>query len=250
MKLRPLFLGLACGASFLVAPFACGFLFPSLHEIASAWAQSSTPNPQQLNDVLDQLDRAAANFRNVQADFVWDQYQKVVNETDTQKGTIYFRRAGRHVDMAADINEPDKKYVLFTDSKIQLYQPKIDQVTEYNTGKNQAEFESFLVLGFGGGGHEMLKSFDATFAGHAKIGDTDTEVLDLVPKSVKVRNTFAHITLWIDPSLGISIQQKFFEPGDGDYRLAKYSDIRLNQKIPDDKFKLKTTAKTKIVSQG
>ena len=43
------------------------------------------------------------------------------------------------------------------------------------------------------------------------------------------------------------MQQQMFFPG-GDYRLAKYSDIQLNQKLPENAFKLKTTPKTKIVS--
>jgi outer membrane lipoprotein-sorting protein len=75
----------------------------------------------------------------------------------------------------------------------------------------------------------------------------ETAKLDLVPKSDKLRNTFSHIVLWIDPARGISVQQQFFEPS-GDFRLAKYSDIQLNQKIPDQVFRLKTTSKTKVVS--
>jgi hypothetical protein len=43
------------------------------------------------------------------------------------------------------------------------------------------------------------------------------------------------------------VQQQFFEPS-GDYRLAKYSDLKLNQKIPDTAFKLKTTSDTKFMS--
>jgi hypothetical protein len=35
---------------------------------------------------------------------------------------------------------------------------------------------------------------------------------------------------------------------DGDYRLAKYSDIQLGQKIPAKVFQLKTSGKTKIVT--
>jgi outer membrane lipoprotein-sorting protein len=53
--------------------------------------------------------------------------------------------------------------------------------------------------------------------------------------------------LWIDPARGVSVQQQFFEPT-GNYRLAKYSDIQINQKLPDNAFKLKTTAKTKFIS--
>lgn len=194
------------------------------------------------------MDQTAANFRTTQAAFVWDQYQKVVDETDTQKGTVYFRRAGNEIQMAADISDPTSpKYVLFTDSKVEFYQPKIDQVTRWNTGKDRTAFESFLVLGFGGSGRDMLKSFEVSYIGPEKVDGIDTDKLELVPKSQKVRNTFDHIWLWIDPSRGVSVQQQLFAPS-GDYRLAKYSDIQLNQKIPDAAFKLKTTGKTKFVS--
>jgi outer membrane lipoprotein-sorting protein len=214
----------------------------------SAWAQQpAQAQSTGLEQVLDQMDKTAANFRTTEASFVWEQYQKVVDETDTQKGKVYFRRVGNETQMAADITEPEKKYVLFTDSKLQVYQPKIDQVTSYNTGKNRAEFESFLVLGFGGGGHEMQKSFEVKYLGTEKLDGIDAAKLDLVPKSQKIRNNFQHIILWIDPARGVSAQQQFFEPS-GDYRLAKYSDIQLNQKIPDTVFKLKTTTKTKVVS--
>jgi outer membrane lipoprotein-sorting protein len=178
---------------------------------------------------------------------VWDQYQKVVDEIDTQKGKVYFRRVNNQIQMAADIAAPDQKYVLFTDSKVQVYQPRIDQVTVYNAAKNRAAFESFLVLGFGGGGHELLKSFDVKYLGTDKVDGIEAAKLELIPKSQKVRNMFDHIILWIDPARGISVQQQLFEPS-GDYRLAKYSDIRMNQKIPDSVFKLKTTGRTKFLS--
>jgi outer membrane lipoprotein-sorting protein len=137
--------------------------------------------------------------------------------------------------------------VLFTDSKIEVYQPKIDQVTRYNTGKDRATVEGFLVLGFGGSGREMLKSFAVKYIGPEKVDGVDTAKLELVPKSQKGRNTFDHIWLWFDASRGVSVRQQLFEPS-GDYRLAKYSDIQLNQKIPEAAFKLKITNKTKFVS--
>lgn len=201
-----------------------------------------------LQQVLQQMDRAAANFHTTQTNFVWTQYTKIVDETDVQKGTVYFRRSGSQVEMAADISDPEPpKYVLFTDSKVQVYQTRIDQVTEYNAGKDRAAFESFLVLGFGGSGKDMLKSFDVSYSGAEKVDGIDTAKIVLVPKSEKVRNTFDHIWLWIDPARGVSLRQQLFAPG-GDYRLATYSDIRLNEKIPDSAFKLKTTNKTKFLS--
>jgi len=201
---------------------------------------------QDLETALNSMDKAAANFHNAQADFVADQYQKVVDDHDFQKGTIYFRKQGDSVEMAADFTSPEKKYVLFSNGLVSYYQPKIDQVTEYNAGKNKADFESFLVLGFGGRGHDLEKSYDLKFGGMEQAQGVSAAKLELTPKSPKVKNMFNLITLWIDPALGVSVQQRFDEPS-GDYRLTKYSNIQVNKKISNDVFKLKTNGKTKVV---
>jgi len=173
-------------------------------------------------------------------------YQKVVDEHDFQKGTMYFRKQGDSIEMAADITEPDKKYVLFSNGIVSYFQPSIDQVTEYNAGKNRAEVESYLVLGFGGGGHALASSYDIQYGGTEQVQGVNAAKLSLTPKSQRVRNMFQSITLWIDPARGIPVQQRFDEPS-GDYRVTKYSSIRLNQKLPGDAFKLKTNGKTKFV---
>jgi outer membrane lipoprotein-sorting protein len=201
---------------------------------------------QNLEAALNSMDQAAANFHTAQCDFVADQYQKVVDEHDIQKGTMYFRRQGTDVEMAADFMAPEKKNVLFANGVVSYYQPAIDQVTQYSAGKNKADFESFLVLGFGGRGHDLPKSYDVTYGGQEQVQGVNADKLVLVPKSQRVRNMFQTITLWIDPARGVTVQQRFDEPS-GDYRVTKYSNIEINKKISGDVFKLKTTGHTKTV---
>ena len=223
-----------------IKPLTALILFACLAVTAQAQAD--------LDRVLTAMDNAARNFRTTEASVVWEQYQKVINETEVEKGKIYFRREGSEIQMAADFAEPDKKYVVYSGGKVQVYQPKIDQVNEYYPGKNRSELESFLILGFGGNGHDLLKSYDAKLLGSETVMGVATEKLELIPKSPHLRNNIARILLWIDLQRGISVQQQFFEPGDSDYRLAKYSDIKINTKLPDDAFKLKTTKRTKFLS--
>ncbi len=201
---------------------------------------------QNLEAILNSMDQSAASFRTAQCDFVADQYQKVVDDHDIQKGTMYFRKQGDNVEMAAEFTAPQKKYVVFSNGVVSYYQPAIDQVTQYNAGKNKADFESFLVLGFGGRGHDLDKSYDVKFGGMEQVQGVNAGKLELTPKSPKVKSMFNLITLWIDPARGVSVQQRFDEPS-GDYRLSKYSNIQVNKKISNDAFKLKTTGKTKIV---
>ena len=214
----------------------------------SALAQAQDAN---LERVLTQMDTVAKDFHTLQAAFLWDQYTKVVKDTDTSKGNVYYQREGSAIKMAADIvtvNGSDApKTVLFADGEVKMYEPKVDRVTTYKTGKNRAEVESFLVLGFGGRGHDLLKSYDVKYIGKETIDGVEASQLELIPKSEKARNQFSQVLLWIDGKTGVSVQQKLVQPS-GDYRLAKYSKIVINQKLPDGVFKLKTTPKTTYVT--
>jgi len=193
------------------------------------------------------MDAAAANFHSAEANFVWEQYQRAVDETDTQSGTVYYRRNGNNIEMMADVKQPDHKLVLYKDGRLQVFQPKIDQVMEYSAGANRNELESYLVLGFGGSGQDLTKSFDVTYQGEENIDNKPAAKLQLIPKSQKVRANFATIFLWIDLARGVSLQQKFMQ-AQGDSRTAKYSNIKIPAKIGNDVFQLKTDKKTQFVS--
>ena len=145
---------------------------------------------QNLEAVLNAMDKAAADFKTAQTDFAWDQYSRSWTTTTLQKGTMYFRRQNAELQMAADITVPDKKYVLFIGGVVSVYVPKAGQVTEYNAGKNKADFETFLVLGFGGRGHDLPKAFDVKYAGMEQVQGINAAKLELKPKS---RQSLQHV---------------------------------------------------------
>jgi len=213
--------------------------------------------PVTLETVLKKMDAVSAGFRSAQAEFEWDSYQRVIDEVvDVQTGNIYYRRSNKEIEMMADVKKagaslaslkPEPKYVLFAEGKIRMYQPKPDQVTVYDLGKDRADLESYVVLGFGGSGQDLQKAFDVKFEGTETISGVAAAKLELTPKSERVRKNYNRMILWIDPDKGISVQQQFFTP-QGDYRLCKYSSIKVNEKISEEIFKLKTTSKTQTIS--
>jgi outer membrane lipoprotein-sorting protein len=231
--------------------------------IALAWAVLRFGAAHQdaaaptLDSVLKKMDQVAARFTSAQAEFQWDRYEKVIDEVDdVQTGVIYYRRTGKNVEMMADIRKdgpsanelkPQPKYVLFSDDKFQMYQPGTNQLTIYNLGKNSSDFETYLVLGFGASGQDLVKQFDVTLVGPRPVQGVAAAELELIPKSEKVRNNFKQIFLWIDLERGISVQQQLITP-QGDYRLAKYSGIKLNEPIKNEVFQLKTNKKTQTVT--
>ena len=251
MKRFPLILAIALASTI--------FGFTSAYRSSPRSAPQTEPaDTGNLDAVLKKMDAAAVSFHTLQAEFEWDSYEKVIDEVDEiQTGTIYYRRNGKDIEMMAVVKmagsdpkklKPEMKYVLFSNGKISMYQPKPDQVTVYDLGKNRGDWETYVVLGFGGSGKDLVKAFDVNYVGPKMIDDVATAELELIPKSDKVRNNYNKIVLWIDLDKGISVKQQFFSP-QGDYRLTKYRNIQLNEKkLPDDVFKLKTTSKTQTLS--
>lgn len=199
----------------------------------------------ELEAVLSQMDASAATFKSAQAAFEWDNYQKVVDETDKQTGQVYFRRNGSSVQVMFDIADPSPKQILYKDGKLLLYEKKIDQITEHQA-ENRSDVESYLSLGFGARGHELPKSYDVKMDGWESLDGVKTAKLELVSKSEKVRNMFSRFIIWIDPQRDVPIKQQVFASS-GDYWLSHYKEIKRNAAIPEDAFKLQTTSHTRTV---
>ncbi|GGG94209.1 LolA family protein [Silvibacterium dinghuense] len=193
-----------------------------------------------LQKVLSQMDAAAAKFQSAQAEVSADQYTAVVDSHDMQTGTIAFRRAGKATEMVmhikTDNGQPSLKDVLYKGSEIDFYQPALKQETILAAS---AEYEKYLSLGFGGSGKELAADWNIKYLGTETIDGVETAKLDLTSKSGPNQN-FSHITIWVDSARSVSLRQQVFQPG-GDYRLANYSNIKLNG-VPESAFTLKLPA--------
>ena len=188
-----------------------------------------------LDKVLSAMDAAAAKFQNAQADFTWDNYTKVVDDHELQTGTIYFERAGGQTEMAAQVQQPAKKTVIYKDGTLSYYDPSLDQLNVFNAGKNKAQYESFLTLGFGGSGRDLKAAWQITDLGPETIDGVATEKLDLTSDSAQKAN-IAHITVWIDPTRAVSLKQVFYYTS-GDLRTSLFKNIKYNdRKMPKGVF--------------
>jgi len=199
-----------------------------------------------LQKILTQLDAASAKFQSAQADFVWDQYTAVVQSHDYQKGTIAFRREGGTTEMIAHVktenDQPAPKDVLYKSGELDFYQPALKQVTIFKAGGN---IERYLTLGFGGSGKDLAATWNIALQGTETIDGVETAKLDLTPKQTGGNQQFTHITIWVDLKRGISLKQQVFQDS-GDWRLATYSNIRLNS-VPASAFELQLAPGTQKI---
>jgi outer membrane lipoprotein-sorting protein len=207
---------------------------------ASSLAQ---PKPGHLDEVLRQMDAASLKFQSAEADFQWDLYEKVVKQTTTQTGSIYFKKEGGTTVMGAKMMSPGVKIIEFRSGILRLFDPGTDHLTTVDATKNKAQLESFLTVGFGGSGKDLAKAWTISDLGDETIDGVQTAKLDLVPKDPAVRNNCTHMTIWVDPVRGIELKQSLYMPSE-DYRTAVYSNIKYNQRVDERQYQIKTDAKT------
>ena len=198
------------------------------------------PKPGHLDEVLRQMDAASEKFQSAEANFRWDLYDHIVKETTTQTGTIYFKKQGSATVMGAKVVSPKIQILEFRNGVFRLFEPGTNHLTIV---KNQAQMDSFLTLGFGASGKDLLKAWTVSDLGDEVVDGVKTAKLDLVPKDPAVHNNCTHMTIWVDPARGISLKQSFYMPSD-DYRTAVYSSIKYNQPVNEAPYKIKTDSKT------
>jgi outer membrane lipoprotein-sorting protein len=206
----------------------------------TAFAQAK---PGSVDLILRQMDDASPKFHSAEADFRWDLYERVVKQTTTQTGTIFYQKDGTQVQMGAKIVQPALKFLEYKNGTLRVYEPAANHLTVVTTNRtNQSQAESFLTLGFGGSGKDLAKAWTISDLGSEQISDGDkmvtTAKLDLVSKDQGVRNMFTHIVIWVDPQRGISLKQQFFTPSE-DQRTTYYTHIRYNQKVATAPYEIK-----------
>jgi outer membrane lipoprotein-sorting protein len=214
-------------------------------------AQSAAPAGNgDLQKVIEELNAAAAKFVSAQADFAWDQFTAVVQEHETQTGIIYFERKKGGTRMAAYLKQDNgkdaPKTVIYDHGEVNFYEPMIKQLTTMKAGGNRGQWESFLTLGFGGSGTDLEANWKVSLLGMEPMDGVSVAKLDLVPKEQKVLDMFTHVTIWVEPSRGVSHKQIFYQPS-GDLRTATYKDIRYNTPLPADVFQIKPAPGTNHV---
>lgn len=209
-------------------------IFPLL--LAALLAAPSAIHAQDLNSVLARLNAAAKRFHNTSASFVMDaETTEPVPDSDIQKGVVYYERAGSSFKMAAHIHERNSHpaHIAYNYSGGAVHYFDGAQVSTYQASK----WQSYLMLGFGASGTDLADKWNITYVGSSMMDGVNVAQLELVAKDPQVRKTIPKVTLWVDPDRGVSLQQRFDE-GPGLYRICKYTDIKINQKLPSKAFEL------------
>ncbi len=224
----------------------------SLPPLVSVQTPAPAKAPTDLDKVLARLDASAAKFKSAQAQIIWDNVQtKPLEEEDKQTGTALFERRDGQMKVAVHLKtfngKPVEKDIVYADGVGKLYEALLKQVQVFKVGEKRSELETFLTLGFGGSGKDLEKNWNVTYAGTEQVSGVATAKLQLTPRDPGLAKTAPRVLLWIDMDKGVAVKQQRFA-GDESYVIFAYSEIRLNPKLPDDAFEIKTPSGTQIIN--
>jgi outer membrane lipoprotein-sorting protein len=200
--------------------------------LAAGHAFAAQSHELTLDAILAQLDRSAKSFHGLSADVERTKVTVVVNDRSTESGTLLVRGDK----MLLQMNAPDSRTILRNGDNIYVYTPGLNQVEEYNLGKNRDLADEFLLLGFGTSGSQLEKGFQVKYTGEDTVEGKKDAVLDLTPRSASVLKQFSKIQIWLDEATWLPDEQQFTENG-GDYLTIRYTKMVRNPNIPDSKFK-------------
>lgn len=179
---------------------------------------------------LGRMDQAAPGFRGLTASVTMMQYTKLLDDKSSQPGKIQMQRP-KAGEIRAILDFPHEQTLAFSGKNVILYYPKTNQYSVYQASKLGSALNQFLLLGFGSSGQELKRGYTVTADGTEKINGKNATKLMLAPKDPKVAEKLPKAELWIPDDAGYPVQQQFWEPASGNYRLLTYSDIKINPPI-------------------
>jgi outer membrane lipoprotein-sorting protein len=189
-----------------------------------------------LDQILSHMNDSAKHLRTLSADLEYTKVTVLVNDFSTESGQMYFRNA-KSPDILIDFKTPAPKIILFRKDKAEIYQPKINQIQEFDLSKHSHLIQQFLLLGFGTESKEMRKVYEVKYLKEEQLGGDTTALLELTPREESLKAQLSKIQLWISEESWLPVQQKFFEAG-GDYSVARYSSVKVNRNLPSSTFQL------------
>ncbi len=199
-----------------------------------------------LEKLLDQLEEQGATIKSMSASLEQKKWTDILEEFDEgESGRFLFLKDRDQVFLRREIEEPQLSSLVIADGDLTFFQPRIKQAQKHRLGKHKDKAE-LLVLGFGSTREALEETYEMKLLGEEKVGEAQTWILEMIPRSDRAQAFFGKIVLWIDADRWIPIQQKLVEPTD-DYLLVRFSEVQLNPRLNPSDFKLKLPKGTQIV---
>ena len=204
--------------------------------------------PPDLTEILSHMNESAKRLKTVSANLEYTKVTALVNDKSTESGRIFFRK-GKGNDILINIQKPEAKAILFQKNRAEIFNPKINQIQEYDLQDKSGLVEQFFLLGFSTDADRLRKDYELKFLKEEELEGDTTVVLELTPRSESTRSQITLIQLWVSEESWLPVQQKFSQPG-GDYFTARYTAVKVNRNLPSSAFRIPAPPDAKRVQMN
>jgi outer membrane lipoprotein-sorting protein len=193
---------------------------------------ATTCRAQSTAEIFSRLDQSARSFVGATAAIRVTTHTGIINEDQIQVGTVAVKRNSiSEMQFLINFTGEDAQGIALRGRTLQIYFPKLNTVRVYDTGKYKDLVQKLILLGFGMPGRELAANYEVSNLGAEQVQSQDSIHLQLTPKAPDVLKQLSRVDLWISLKTNCPVQQKFYMPG-GDYRLATYSEVKINPPVP------------------
>lgn len=184
-----------------------------------------------LDSALKQIDDATRGVRGLTGEVsVKDQRGE---ETRTLEGSVSIMMDGR---MRIEVNEEPPRTILCTGGKMFVHQPAKSLVTEYKLGQNPDSLPQYGLVGFSPAGTRLKKDHLVTLVEESTLDGHSVLMLELTPKSEKLRGAIQKIHLWIDQAHWLPLQQRIFHTAAETFLTIRYDNLSRNDRLDPKTF--------------
>ena len=204
--------------------------------------------PPDLTEILSHMNESAKRLKTVSANLEYTKVTALVNDKSTESGRIFFRK-GKGNEILINIQKPEPKAILFQKNRAEIFNPKINQIQEYDLQGRSGLVEQFFLLGFSTDADRLRNDYELKFVKEEELAGDTTVVLELTPRSESTRAQITLIQLWVSEESWLPVQQKFSQPG-GDYFTAHYTGVKVNRDLPSSAFRIPAPPDAKRVQMN
>ena len=205
--------------------------------VVVAAAPMRAAGPVSLETVVKKIQEQQKKTTTLQADFRQEKELALLSKPEVSNGTFIYSRPNNVLWTYA---APKKVQMAIAGGVLTTYYADLGKAERVDV--KRFEDRIFKYMGASGAIDELARYFDFTF--------TDSKskpvfALDLTPKNRAVSRRVRSIKLWIDKKTYLTTKIEYVE-GDGDITRYEFTNIRINEPVPQSRFALQLPASVRV----
>ena len=195
--------------------------------------------PVTLDTIIKKVQEQQKKTQTLQASFRQEKELALLAKPDVSTGTFIYSRPNN---VLWTYDAPKRVQMVIAGGFLTTYYQDLGKAERIDV--KRFEDRIFRYMGATGAIDELARYFDFTFT------DSKTKpfyLLDLTPKNRAVSKRVRRIKLWIDKTTYLTSKIEYTE-GDGDITRYEFTDIKINEPVPQSRFALHIPASVKVES--